>query len=297
MFTLAETKQYIQDRTSDYSPKKATQIESLIAIKNEYLRKQLTANFNRDFASIKSEAGESKYSLPYGFETMLHCYAVIDGTRYDIRPVYDRQRFSGLQSGLNTNNESEYPIYYLITNNDIEFYPTLSTDDVDIYFDFITTDRRLLASDFIDKTAGTIAINTDDTTVTGTTTAFAATDVGRYILIGREWFRVISYTSATEIEIDRPYTGPNLTGATYVLGSSLDLPLEVSELLAMHVAMEIFMDREDRPQVNVYRERINDQLKLVRRRLVNKDTSPHVNDLPDWWGPQNPNNFPVNLTN
>jgi hypothetical protein len=67
------------------------------------------------------------------------------------------------------------------------------------------------------KTAGTVAITRGSTTVTGTSTAFASTDVGRQFKAGSDApvYTISAYTSSTSVSLDRAYGGATVTAATY----------------------------------------------------------------------------------
>lgn len=69
------------------------------------------------------------------------------------------------------------------------------------------------------KTAGTISITQDSTTVTGSSTAFASTDVGSYLRPGSDevLIKVSAYTSATSITLNDAWPGTALSGASYEL--------------------------------------------------------------------------------
>lgn len=103
--------------------------------------------------------------------------------------------------------------------------------------------REVLQS-VVDKTAGTVAITSGTTTVTGTGTAFAASDVGSFIQFGantsgNDWYRITTFTSATSIAIEANYAGTtNLTAATYTirkwyyaLSSAVDRIIQVRQAI------------------------------------------------------------------
>lgn len=66
-------------------------------------------------------------------------------------------------------------------------------------------------------TTGTVSITQNTTTVTGNLTAFTTAMVGRAIRIdgSSSHYRIVKYTSATVIQIDRPYVEATVTGGTY----------------------------------------------------------------------------------
>lgn len=90
----------------------------------------------------------------------------------------------------------------------------------------------------VDKTAGTVAVTSGSTTVTGSSTAFAAVDIGKYIQFQGEndWYRISARSSTTDITIDTAYapTANLAAGSTYVirkffysLSSSVDRILDI----------------------------------------------------------------------
>ena len=82
-----------------------------------------------------------------------------------------------------------------------------------------TVDRQIVQT-VADKTAGTVSISVDGTTVTGASTAFASGDVGKYIQFSSsdDWYKITTFTSSTSIEIEAPYTQTSaLSGGTYTI--------------------------------------------------------------------------------
>ena len=67
------------------------------------------------------------------------------------------------------------------------------------------------------KSTGTVAITRGATTVTGTGTSFASTDVGRQFKAGGDApvYTVSAYTSSTSITLDRAYGGATVTASTF----------------------------------------------------------------------------------
>ena len=68
-----------------------------------------------------------------------------------------------------------------------------------------------------DYTAGTVSINNGSKTLTGASTTFTSSMVGRKVRIGSEnaFYEIVTFNSTTELLIDQPYQGSNQSGATY----------------------------------------------------------------------------------
>ena len=90
--------------------------------------------------------------------------------------------------------------------------------------------KRAYVQTIVDKTAGTVAITNGATAVTGTSTAFAATDKRSFIQFEGDtnWYEVTAYTSATSITIGNAFQGATLTAGTYTLRTVYyDLPTDL----------------------------------------------------------------------
>ena len=97
--------------------------------------------------------------------------------------------------------------------------------------------EREIVETAADKTAGTAAIDSAATTVTGTSTAFASGDVGKYIQFSTnaDWYRITAVASATSLTIEKGFTGSsNVTGVTYTIRQLLySLSSSVEKVLTM----------------------------------------------------------------
>lgn len=71
--------------------------------------------------------------------------------------------------------------------------------------------------------SSSVAITAGGTAVTGTSTDFATTDVGRYIQFpdtNKDWYRISARASTTACTIEAPFTGSaDITGAKYTIRS------------------------------------------------------------------------------
>jgi hypothetical protein len=68
---------------------------------------------------------------------------------------------------------------------------------------------------------GTVAISNDGTTVTGTGTTFTSAMEGQQILLEDFWYTILTFTDATHLELDRPYMGTTLSGASYTIATTI----------------------------------------------------------------------------
>lgn len=95
----------------------------------------------------------------------------------------------------------------------------LAQDSISSRYDWTFLEERDLFQTEADKTAGTVSVTNAGTTVTGTSTAFASGDVGKFIQFegNNDWYEVITYTSATSLEIKPSFGQDTDTSMTYTL--------------------------------------------------------------------------------
>lgn len=107
---------------------------------------------------------------------------------------------------------------------------------------------RAVVQTVVDKTAGTIAVDVSGTTVTGTSTAFAAADVGKFIQTSNsdDWYKITSVdASAQTLVMEAAYTGSAaLTAGTYTirkwfysLPSTAEKPLSFKQSISPRIIL------------------------------------------------------------
>lgn len=111
----------------------------------------------------------------------------------------------------------------------------LTQNDIASRYPFEWLFSRTSIQTIVDKTAGTVAIANGGTTVTGSGTAFAATDKRSFIQFQNDtnWYEVVTYSSSTSIAINSstPFVGTTLTAGTYTLRTVYyDLPTDLFQV-------------------------------------------------------------------
>lgn len=70
-------------------------------------------------------------------------------------------------------------------------------------------------------TTGTISVNNDSFTVTGSGTSFTSSMEGQSILIGEFWYPILTVGSTTSITLGSNYIGSNVSGATFIIATPI----------------------------------------------------------------------------
>lgn len=95
----------------------------------------------------------------------------------------------------------------------------LAQDSITGRYDWTFLEERDLIQTVVDKTAGTVSMTNGSTTVTGTSTAFASGDVGKFIKFegNDDWYEVTAFTSTTALTINPSFGQDTDTSMTYTL--------------------------------------------------------------------------------
>lgn len=187
--------------------------------------------------NMSTVANQEGYQTPNGFRKLIDLYITLDSsvpsrpTIYMPEMVFDPTKWKLIKAyRLGT---SDVPYFTYVENQKFYIQPIPSTSG-----NTITLRGRLQTRDLsiADYTTGTIvSIANGATTLTGSGTVWTADMVGRYIQITETtaanggdgfWYQIGSYTSATSLELLKPYEGTSITAgsATYTLGQCSPIP-------------------------------------------------------------------------
>ena len=187
--------------------------------------------------TMKSVEDQIYYHYPPGFLSIESITMAIGDVDYPLTVVNSQQKWDELQQ-LDIAS-SEVPQYYFPRQSDFGIYPTPNEDDLVVTLVGNYLPQRMSVADY---TTGTVAVVANSATVTGTDTAFTAAMVGRWFceitdgLPTGNWYRISSYASATVIGLESVFEETSLSGASFVIAQSPELPEEVHEFIAFRAA-------------------------------------------------------------
>jgi hypothetical protein len=121
----------------------------------------------------------------------------------------------------------------------IKRWLNIAQEDINSRATWPWLESREIVQTVADKSDGTVSIAASGTTATGTSTAFASSDVGSYIQFSssNDWYKILTVTSTISLTIEKPYVGSTaLTDGTYTirkvyysLSSSVDKVLTIRQ--------------------------------------------------------------------
>lgn len=305
MRTVGEIEDYIQGLFNDTSAKTQTALRISVNTNTKDVRRQLKLPFQLNNSAITTVAAQQAYDLPMDYRMLVDLNVTIDSVLYFPRPIASRDQWNDINSGVSADSTSDIPVFYFIDpaadGFEIELYPIPSSSGNTITLNYQGLARDLSDADFTDKVAGTITVANGSADVVGAATAFAATDVGKYIRFDLDgfWYRITAVADANNLTIHRNFEGISIAGGNYRLGTNLNLPDEAMKIIARFTLQELWEKREDMSiaggKASYYEDRANKALKRLRIDMQEGYDSPDVLALDREDLPLNPNNFPLNI--
>lgn len=303
MRTVAEIQTYVMDIFNESSTKIQTTIQRAFTTIYQELRNDLSIFYDIDSEADTTVAQQAVYTLPVRYRKMVQVKVTVGGDPYYPIPIASRDQFNKLKEGVGSSPYSDFPLYYFlhaqVGKYQIEFYPAPSSSGNAIEYRFYENPRDIVSADFTDKTAGTVSVSNGSASVTGSGTAFASSDVGRYIRFDSDghWYRISAVGGTTSLTLDRNYEGTAISGGNYKLGTVLQIPAEANKIIARKILQELWEKREDATisggKASYYEDRAEKAKKALIKNIEEMYDSPDVNslDLHDRF--INPNDFPT----
>lgn len=200
------------------------------------------------FQDSYSLASDFQRMLPYGNKRGLYYFD--DGDRYYLEPRREDEFFD------QKSDDPDDPLYYWIDhkNNKVLFDPPPDTARY-IHYEYIPT-----LSQLTEYTTGTVSINNNSTTLTGSGTDFtnnvATTD---YVRLdddgdgaGSVWYGISSVDSATQITLSSAYAGANATAENYTI-SKVPLLATGLHLAILYGAAIVGSADQESPQMSSWK--------------------------------------------
>lgn len=237
-------------------------------------------NFLHRIHTDATVASQQFYNLPVRYKRLVGKPTITVGSqKYQPIEAPNREAWDRINQ---TASESDTPQYFFIFNGQIGFYPTPATDD-----NVITLPYEIQAIDLsiADYTTGTIvSVENGGTTVEGSGTTWTSGMAGRYIRIDDDnsatsgdnaWYKIASVTDSNTLELDIPYEGVSITGAsqTYTIAQVSLIPNGYDNLPVYKAAEQYFIDNDNFNKSDRFARLFNEGLEVMEAEQLTKTTS------------------------
>jgi len=247
--------------------------------------------------ALSTVAGQQGYDLPNDYGKLVMVYVTVGSTNY--RPQLVASTEAWIDLNYSSTFESDYPEYYRVINNTIEFWPVPSTSSLPIN---ITYKRRVVDFSEADYTTGTIsAVANGGTTITGSGTTWNANMEGRMIQIDYptgdgQWYTIEDVASTTSITISRPYQGTTIAAgsSTYIIGDTPVIPEDFQMGMMDYATAQYRLKEGRRDLYQEYMANFEATKRRMKRELATQTINHGLDAMPGIHG-VNPNNYPRSI--
>lgn len=203
--------------------------------------------------TMSTVADQIYYHYPPGMNTIESATMTVSGTTWPLEVIHSQETWNVYQ--MNSVTSSTVPLFIFPRQYDFGIYPTPSDAfTVTLTGHYLPT--NMTASD---HTAGTIAIAQNAVAVTGTDTAFTSSMINRWLVPtgssgqpNGSWYRISAYSSATAITLESYFEETSISGSTYLIGESPELPEELHPFIPYRVAGIYYLVRRKDPVKSQY---------------------------------------------
>ncbi len=256
--------------------------------------------FLEKLKNISTVASQQFYDLPADYLKTTSVTVTISSIKYHPREVSSRKQWDYITSSTYA---GDIPQFFFIFNGQIGFYPTPATS-VSNAIGFVYR-RNVPDLNLADYTTGTVTAVNGDETITGAGTTFTSPMIGRYLRItGTDtaassgdhfWYEIDSVTSATALELVKPYAGLGTVGAAYTIGQMPVLP-EAFHMLPVLSACQIYFSTKnvDNGRAKQFQDKYDAMFEKLCDSYGSKTDSVVV--LDDDISVENPNLYPTSLS-
>lgn len=153
-----------------------------------------------------------------------------------------------------------YPLYYFIRGfREVGLLPIPASDVTDGLEISFEPQHVLLTQD--DYTSGTITVANGSVAITHSGTGFTPQMVGRWVQVtdgtdGR-WYRVASYTSTSQLNLENYYEGISGSGRTFRIGEVMDIPEAYQDAPVYYAVDRFYLTQNSQAVANQFSGRFD----------------------------------------
>lgn len=206
--------------------------------------------------------------------------------KYPVRQVRSEQEWDALNT---VQQEGNWATYYFVRGSDeIGIWPIPSSDITNgLEISYEPRDKEFSQEDY---TTGTVTLTNGSATVTGSSTVFTESMIGRGFKTtdGSDGYtyKVAGYASGTSITLEEPYIGLSNSGITYKIGETFLFPEEYHDAPVDYAVARYFEQRNQQERAMYHMARFESALKEAREKYASSSQSAIItdrNEAINWW--------------
>lgn len=239
----------------DYSVDPTTDTQTGLSTTQNFLKREINASVKDMFVLMKKYSlqplprtastvdGQIWYHNPPGLSKIETVTIPLGNIVLPLRVIHSQEEWDKLHIVPITSN---YPEAVFPRRDDFGIYPTPSTAvTMTLVGNYMP--ENMTADDY---TTGTVSVTQNTATLTGSGTTWTSDMVGRYFFLtdslgqsSGNWYRISAFVSSTELTLETYFEESTVSGSTYIIGQSPDIPEELHEFLPHRAAAVYYGSR------------------------------------------------------
>ena len=265
MLTYSEILSEAQEQVQDADATTAILLSRAINIGQHRFGAVLNREWRTAEFIFSTEADKQFYPIPEDAIRPKSLVITVGNVDYPLKIIEDEDTWNELNR-YRTSEVADIPSHWYVKGRDqVGIFPTPSsavTNGATLRYE-----KRMQDMSVVDYITNDIDLTNGDATVTGNTTVFTAAMVGRTLLVedstshNRTGYKIETFTSTTELELENLWAGQSGTGLSYIIGEVPDIPSEFHEALVDYACYRYYKRRRDiglsRDMKSAYREALD----------------------------------------
>lgn len=203
--------------------------------------------------------GQVSYPMPYNVKTLIDVYINVGNIRYLLTESANRTFWDAINF---TPYTSDIPQYYYIWNKRLYVFPTPSSNNSTITYNFKHRLTDLSRADITStSTSTTITATNGSTTIANSGTAFTTNMVGMWLQAStapggdENWYQIATVNSSSSLDLINPYQGIGGSALAFTIGEAPILGEDYQDLPLYRACQIYFTSRVPDPsRAALYKE-------------------------------------------
>lgn len=272
MLTFQDQYQMAQQITGDDSAAGLITFKRDINEGGAMFMNRLGRKFNKGYDTANLEEGHQYYQFAADV-LRISKVRCLHGTYYYTPTLITSEEEWDMRNAITVSGN--YPLYYYIRGfNEVGLLPIPSSDVTNgLQISFEPQHVELTQADY---STGTITVADNSIVITHSATGFTPQMVGRYLQVtdgtDGKWYRIASYTSASQLNLENYYEGISGAGRTFLIGEAMKIPQAYQDAPVYYAIDRFYLTQNDQSTAAQFSTRFDMKVKSARE-TYGKSTS------------------------
>jgi len=243
-------------------------------------------------------ANTSSYDNFADMIRLKEAYLTVGTQRYPLVQVESEAQWQSFKR-RNTALYNDAPTHIFVGADNFEIYPGSQSASNTLTLIYEAGGKDLQFEDYTTGTITTLA--NGGIAVTGSSTTFTAAMVGRYFKVDSDgdWYKILSYSSATSITLDRPYQGTAISAGSevFTIGEMPRIPADTHMIPVWYAVEKYFRGfKQNKDKADEYKQLYKDEMADAKVNHTKRYSSNYIVGRRGDSRIVNPNEYPTGMS-